>query len=47
MKTTWQLHEAKNRLSELVGCAQTQGPQTVTARRSGPAQKVMTRLRAR
>ena len=32
METTWQLHEAKNRFSELVGRARTEGPQTVTRR---------------
>lgn len=32
METTWQLHDAKNRFSELVGRARTEGPQTVTRR---------------
>lgn len=28
--TTWQLHEAKNRLSELIDRALTEGPQVIT-----------------
>ena len=31
-KNTWQLQEAKNRLSELVRAAQDRGPQTITVR---------------
>ena len=30
MAKTWQLQEAKNRFSELVECARTEGPQLVT-----------------
>lgn len=31
-KNTWQLQEAKNRLSEVVRAAQDRGPQTITVR---------------
>ena len=31
-KRTWQLQEAKNRLSELVRLAESEGPQTITVR---------------
>jgi len=30
MNTPWQLQEAKNRLSELLKCAESDGPQTIT-----------------
>lgn len=32
MERTWQLQEAKNKLSEVVSRAQTEGPQTITVR---------------
>ncbi len=32
MGRTWQLQEAKNKLSEVVSRAQTEGPQTITVR---------------
>jgi prevent-host-death family protein len=32
MSATWQLQQAKNRLSEVVRKAQTEGPQTITVR---------------
>jgi len=30
MSALWQLQEAKNRLSELLNCAESDGPQTIT-----------------
>ena len=32
MSRTWQLQEAKNKLSELITCAQQEGPQRITRR---------------
>lgn len=32
MKRCWQLREAKNRLSEVIGLAEREGPQTITVR---------------
>jgi antitoxin Phd len=32
MGRTWQLHDAKNRLSQLVAQAASEGPQTITVR---------------
>lgn len=32
MKSSWQLQEAKNKLSQVVEQARTQGPQTITVR---------------
>jgi prevent-host-death family protein len=40
MQTTWQVQEAKSRLSELIGLSLAQGPQTITRHGRAVAQIV-------